>query len=171
MRALVAGMVFVVVSACGGGGGGGSVNVPPPVTPPITDADPGGIWGGTASYADVTFEELVGITTSDGRFTLISLDTFGPDTFGQYIGTASMAGAEFTGSGSAYADSGATWDNGSTVMDISITATVSERSTLSGSWTTSSGEVVFFDLDYDSTYERNRRWRCWKVPGMSMTIC
>lgn len=156
MRILCAGLALVFVAACsGGGGGGGSVNNPPPVTPPITDADPGGLWSGTASYADITFEELIAITTSDGRFALLSLETFGPDTVGQYIGTASVAGSELTGAGSAYAAAGSTWDDGSTVLDISITATISERNTMAGSWTTSSGETVSFELDYDSSYEKD----------------
>ena len=151
MRVLLLSLFFLFVSACGGGGGGSTTSV---MSPPV-DADPGGLWLGTVTYDDQTFEELVGITTSDGRFTLISLDTFGPDTFGQYIGMLTVNGTDVTGSGSAYAAAGATWDNGSTVLDISITAVINEQTTMSGSWTASSGETGSFELDYDADYERD----------------
>jgi len=151
LRTLLLSLFLLFVSACGGGGGGSTTSVmPPPV-----DADPGGLWFGTVTYDDQTFEELVGITTSDGRFTLISLDTFGPDTFGQYIGMLTVNGTDATGSGSAYAAPGTTWDNGSTVLEISITAVINEQTTMSGSWTASSGETGSFELDYDADYERD----------------
>ncbi len=143
---------FVLLfSACGGGGGG--TTVPPP--PPPVDADPGGFWVGFVTYGDQTVEDLVGITTSAGRLTLISLDTFGPGDFDQYIGTLSVAGTAATGSGSAYAAPGTTWSNGATVVDFDLSATIAERSTITGSWTTSSGESGSFELDYDTEYERD----------------
>jgi hypothetical protein len=127
----------------------------PTLPPPTADADPGGIWVGTLEYEDATFEELIGITTSDGQFTLISLDTFGPDTFGQYVGIAMLDGSDVSGAGSAYAQPGAAWSDGSTVMDITITAVVDEQTTLTGTWQNSIGELVTFELDYDSEYERD----------------
>jgi len=123
--------------------------------PAPADADLGGIWFGTLTYGDQSFDDLVGLTTADGRFTLISLDTFGPDTFGQYIGTATVDGANVTGSGRAYAALGATWNNGSTVLDTTIAAVIDERSSMSGTWETSSGDAGSFELQYDPEYERD----------------
>lgn len=154
MRAFTLALAFFVLAACGGGGGGGGGSVTPPPPPPA-DADPGGLWFGTLAYDNETFEELVGITTADGRFTFISLDTFGPDTFGQYIGTATVAGSDITGAGKAYAAPGSSWGNGGSVLDITLTAVVVERTSLSGSWQTSSGETVTFELVYDAEYEKD----------------
>lgn len=91
-------VAIISIVACGGGGGGaapGTTQLPPPAG----DANPGGIWVGTLENEDVTFEELTGITTSDGQFRLISLDTFGPDTFGQYVGLATVDGSSVSGNG------------------------------------------------------------------------
>lgn len=154
MRSIILTFFVLSIAACGGGGGGAPAASPTPPMP-TADADPGGMWVGALENADSTFEELIGITTSDGRFTLISLDTFGPDTFGQYVGTAMVDGSDISGAGSAYAQPGATWSDGSTVLDITVTAVVDEQTTLSGSWQNSIGEIVTFELDYDSEYERD----------------
>lgn len=143
---------LVLFSACGGGGSGGGTTVPPP--PPPVDADPGGLWVGFVTYSDQTVEELVGITTSAGRFTLLSLDAFGSDEPGQYIGMLAVDGTAATGTGSAYAAPGTTWSNGATVVDLNLSATIAERSRMTGDWTTSSGESGSFELDYDSEFEK-----------------
>lgn len=150
MRALNLTLLLLVLSACGGGG-----SVTAPVNPPPVDADPGGLWLGTVTYDDETSEDLVAITTSTGRFTLISVDSFGPDTVGQYIGTLMVDGNNVTGTGSAYAPAGATWDDGSSVMDISINAVIDEQATMSGTWSADSGDAGSFELEYDSEYEKN----------------
>lgn len=142
---------LVLFSACGGGGGGGSTAPPPP--PPV-DADPGGLWWGFVTYSDQTVEDLVGITTSAGRFTLLSLDAFGPDDLDQFIGMLTVDGTAATGTGSAYASPGTTWSNGATVVGLSLSATIAERSRMTGSWTTSSGETGSFELDYDGEFEK-----------------
>lgn len=151
MRASYYTLVFLSISACGGGGSAPAPIVP---TPPPADADPGGFWLGSLTNADQTFEELVAITTSDGRFILVSIDTFGPDTVGQYVGTATIDGSNVIGSGSAYAAPGTTWSDGSAVLDLTLTAVIDERTSMSGSWETSAGDVIDFELDYDADYER-----------------
>ena len=153
MRTVYCTMMYLSISACGGGNGTapGTIVSPPTPTP---DADVGGLWLGSLTNADQTFEELIALSTSSGRVTLISLDTFGPDTFGQYLVMATVDGSAVTGSGSAYAAPGATWSNGAAVLDISLTAVLTERTTLSGSWETSAGDVVSFELDYDAGYAR-----------------
>lgn len=151
MRKLISILIILSTAACGGGSGGAPVLRPPPV---VVNADPGGFWTGTLANEDMTFEELVGITTADGQFTLISVDTFGPDTFAQYIGNLTVVGSDISGSGKAYAEPGSTWGNGSVVLDITLTAIVNEQDTMSGLLQNSIGETVTFELDYDPEYEK-----------------
>jgi hypothetical protein len=155
MRNLISALAFLCVAACGGGSSTPSTPVTPPLPPPVSDADPGGLWFGLLTNDDQTFEELVAITTSDGRFAFISLDTFGPDTIGQYFGTATVVGADVTGTGSAYASFGSTWSDGSVVHEITLAGILSERSSMSGTWVNSSGETVVYELDYDALHEKD----------------
>lgn len=152
MRISVSILATLFVTSCGGGTA--SAPVPPAIPPPSVDADFGGVWFGLLTNQDQTFEELVGITTSDGRFILISLDTFGPDTVGQYVGMATVDGTDVSGSGSAYAPQGASWSDGSTVSTVTLTAVATEKNMITGSWTNGAGDSVTFDLDYDVEYER-----------------
>jgi hypothetical protein len=94
-------------------------------------------------------EEFVALTTDDGRFRLISVDSMV-----QMAGSAPVDGTSLSGSGRAYADAGATWLDNSTAVDVEIEAVISERSSLSGAWSTSSSESGAFEFVYDSLYER-----------------
>lgn len=156
MRAVYIAPLFTLLSACGSsgssGGGGGSSMLPPL---PTSDASLGGLWEGSLTYQDQTFEDLVGFTTADGRLTLISLDTFGPDTVAQYMGMISVDGETFSGSGTAYAELGATWDSGATVLGFTVMGTIIERATITGSFQLDGGESVDFDLAYDPVYEED----------------
>lgn len=154
MRNCAATIVFLLIAACGGGGYGGEPTISQP-PPPVSDADPGGLWSGSLVYEDMTSEELVGISTSDGRFTFISIDTFGPDTVAQYVGTSTTDGSNVSGSGRAFAPPGSTWSNGSGSVDFTVTAEIVERTTMSGTWQNSIGESGSFDLAYDTEYERD----------------
>lgn len=151
MRKFISVLTLLSISACGGSSGGSPTMRPAPVQ---VDADPAGFWTGTLENEDTTFEELVGFSTSDGRFTLISVDTFGPDTFAQYIGNLTVDESAISGSGKAYAEPGATWSNGAAVVNVTLTAFVDEQNTLSGSLENSLGETITFELDYDPEYER-----------------
>lgn len=150
MRVVLVSVAAISVAACGGGSSGG-------ISPPdmVRDAELGGFWVGFATYADQTSEEMVGISTADGRFVLITIDTFGPDTFGQYIGNATADGSIVSGNGRAYAPPGRAWASGATVLDFTLTAEINEFSAVTGSWETSSGDVGEFSLDYDADYERD----------------
>lgn len=152
MRNLVSILAVLSIAACGGGNDSSLAPFPPP---PVGDADFGGLWFGLLTNDDQTFEELIGITSSDGRFIFISLDTFGPDTVGHYVGLATVNGSDVTGFGSAYAAQGAAWSTGSAVLDVTLDAVIDERNMMSGSWENSAGETVLFELDYDAEYERD----------------
>ena len=152
MRALLS-VLVLMLSACGGGGGSGSAA--PPILPPPVDSDPSGLWVGSLAFDDQTFADLVGIVTADGRFTLVSVDTFGPDTVGQYVGMATVSGTDLTGTGSAYAAAGATWGNGATVIDFSFTAVIVEKNSLTGTWQSGDGASGSFDMQYDAEYEKD----------------
>lgn len=149
MRAFLLILSLGMVAACGGGG------LSPPGERPPVDANPGGLWVGTLTYEDQTVEELVGLSTADGFFTLISFDTFGPDTVGQYIGVFDVNGTTVTGSGTAYATQGAAWSNNSAVLDFSVSATIDEQTSLVGEMTANDIDLGSFELEYDTDYERD----------------
>jgi hypothetical protein len=141
-RGLLA-FTLVLFSACGGGGSGGGV-VP-------EDQALGGLWSGTLRIDGVSgTQELVGISTDDGRFRFISVDTEG-----QFIGTVSASGTRASGSGKAFAPPGFTWRDGSTVTTVTMTGTVRQRSALSGNWTAGTGESGSFNLNYDTDHEKD----------------
>lgn len=151
MRKLISVLTLLSIAACGGSSGGGPIMSPPPV---VVDANPVGFWTGTLENEDATFEELVGISTLDGRIRFISIDTFGPDTFAQYIGDLTIDGSDVVGIGQAFAQPGSTWSNGASVVEFSLTGIIDEQNIFSGSWENSIGETVTFDLDYDPAVER-----------------
>lgn len=155
MRNLISALAVLCVSACGGGGSAPSPRAAPPLPPPVSNADPGGLWFGLLTNDDQTFEELVAITTSDGRFAFVSLDSFGPDTFGQYFGMATVVGTDVTGTGSAFAPLGSTWSDGSAVRELTLAGIIDERNAMSGTWVTGSGETVVYELDYDTLHEKD----------------
>jgi hypothetical protein len=91
----------------------------------------------------------VGISTDDGRFRFLSVDTGG-----QFVGEIQVNGTAFTGSGTGYAATGLTWIDGSVTTSLTVRGDVGERQTLSGDWETGTGESGSFDYSYDSVYER-----------------
>ena len=179
MRTLVCVVLLGLVASCGGGGSNSSTSNP---TPPQASGDDyfGGIWAGIVEYPNETFEELLGVTTADGRFVLISADTFGPGTFAQYVGTATIDGTVVSGSGDAFAPIGWAWNDGSPVLSLTISATIDERNTMSGTLSMDGGESVTFELEYDAEYERDSSLQLtegvWYVyddllnPTLTMTI-
>jgi hypothetical protein len=84
----------------------------------------------------------------------VSLDTFGPGTYGQFSGTASIDVDQITGTGQAYAAPGTIWSDGSTVATADLAATVVERLTMTGSLNAGPATSGTFALDYDANYER-----------------
>lgn len=138
----------MVLAACGGGSSssGGPISPPPPV-----DQKTGGLWFGTlTSDSNVVTEDLVALSSDDGRFRFLSVDSAVA-----FVGFSQTAGTSMTGTARAFADSGVNWLDGNHVVDATLTATISERSTMSGSWALASGESFTFDLTYDALYEKD----------------
>jgi hypothetical protein len=137
----------LLLTACGGGGSTG-----PSFSPePVVDQTLGGLWFGTLTTDGVQGnQDLVGITTDDGRFRFISVDTLG-----QFIGTGQTSGNDVTGSGNGFAPMGTTWGDGATVTPITVSATLHQRSSFSGTWGAGTGESGTFDFDYDADYEKS----------------
>lgn len=147
-RIMILGLTAGLV-ACNGGSDAttGPSDDPPP---PPADQRPGGLWYGTlTSDAFMGTEDIVGMVSEDGRFRLIS-----GDTAWQMSGTVTVAGTALTGSGKAIAGPGSTWPDGSTVGDVSLTATIAQRDSMSGAFSTTATDSGTFELFYDPYYER-----------------
>lgn len=142
-----------LVAACGGGsssGGAGGSPPPPPPPPPPAAQKTGGLWFGTlTSDMNMVTEDYIALSSDDGRFRLISVDS---DV--QFVGAAMATGTALSGTARAFADSGVNWLDGNHVADATITGIISERGTMSGSWVLSSGESGTFDLAYDALFEK-----------------
>ncbi|MDH4049096.1 MAG: hypothetical protein OEW68_07600 [Gammaproteobacteria bacterium] len=139
-----------VLAACGGGSDA-PATPPVVVTPPPVDQLPGGLWFGTMTFdAAMGSEDVIGMVSEDGRLRLISADTLT-----QMSALVTVAGTSLTGDGKAFASPGGIWPDGSTVGDLSIAATVAQRNTMSGAWSTTATESGTFDLYYDDFYERD----------------
>jgi hypothetical protein len=96
-----------------------------------------------------TSELFVGLATEDGRFRFLSGES---DT--QFTGTQQVSMNNVMGTGTGYADAGTTWLDGSTVTSVTTDATIVQRDSMSGTWSTATGESGSFDFFYDAEYER-----------------
>lgn len=142
------GFLVCSLTACGGGGSSGGSTAAPP-TPPVANANPGGIWFGTVFNATLGSSfELVGITLSTGESRFI--DSSGS----QLTSNISVTGTGFSGSVFAVAPVGSVFSNNSPTASGSITGTINERSSMAGTFVLNSGDTGTFNLVYDSTYER-----------------
>lgn len=155
-RYLLTSCLALALVACGGGGGGGSSGdggsqSPPPPPPPPADAKPGGQWFGflTNEFNMVT-EVYIAMVDENGRFRFASLDSAV-----QMSGNFSISGNDLAGDGTAFADAGVFWLDANSATPVTMEATLVERSEMSGTWTTESGEFGSFEFFYDPTfYER-----------------
>lgn len=142
----------MLLSGCGGGGGGGgsgasSAGTAPPPAP--ADADPGGIWYGFANNMTLGESyEVAGVSISSGELRFI--DSQGV----QYHGSMQVSGNSFTASIRAIAPLGGSFINGGTVLTGTLNGTISQRSSLQGSYLMSSGERGTVSLLYDNLYQR-----------------
>lgn len=143
---------YVVLAGCGGGSSSsGAPNSAPPPPPLPADQKTGGLWFGTlTSDSNMVTEDLIALSADDGRFRFLSVDS---DV--AFVGFSQTMGTSLTGTARAFADSGVNWLDGNHVVDASITAVITERSTMSGSWALASGESFTFDLTYDSLYDKD----------------
>jgi hypothetical protein len=94
-------------------------------------------------------EDVIAMVSEDGEFRIVTVSLI------QMSGMLTVTGASATGDGRAFASPGGTWPDGSTVGDVEIAATVDERQSLSGAYSTSTNESGTFDLLYDPLYERS----------------
>jgi len=145
-------LVVVNLGACGGGSSSPSPvsSAPPPVS--STDASPDGHWYGTLTNEfNAVTEEYVALIDGSGRFRFVSADSAI-----QMSGNLLVTGNDLTGEGTAFADTGVVWLNGSSAIDVSLVGNVAERDSISGSWSSASGEFGSFEFYYDPTfYERS----------------
>jgi len=152
LRMFLTTCVAMTLAACGGGGGGSSAPpAPPPPPPPPSDAVAGGHWFGTVTneFSAVT-EEYVALVDENGRFRFVSVDSEV-----QFSGNFVVTQNALTGDAMAFADTGVFWQDGTSATAVQITGTIAERNTMTGNWTTASGEFGTFEFFYDATfYER-----------------
>lgn len=146
--------LVLAMAGCGGGGSGDSPapNPPaPPPPPPPTDALPGGHWFGTVTNdLHAVTEEYVALVDENGRFRFVSVDSTV-----QMSGNFAIVGDALTGDGTAFADAGVVWLDSKSATPVTIEGTISSRSGMSGTWTTTAGELGTFEFFYDPTfYER-----------------
>ncbi|HSM30416.1 MAG TPA: hypothetical protein VK854_06915 [Woeseiaceae bacterium] len=144
----------LAVAGCGGGGSGDSPapNPPaPPPPPPPTDALPGGHWFGTVTNdLHAVTEEYIAMVDENGRFRFASVDSAV-----QMSGNFAIVGDTLAGDGTAFADAGVFWLDATSATPVTIDGTISSRSEMSGTWTTTAGERGTFEFFYDPTfYER-----------------
>jgi hypothetical protein len=99
------------------------------------------------TYVDQTFDDVLALTTDDGRFALIAVETSGPGV-SQYAGTATVVGDKVTGTGKAYGAPGPHWPGSGSVLPISLDATFTERLVLDGLVISGTNPTARFALDY-----------------------
>jgi hypothetical protein len=150
-----------LLSSCGGGGGGLGCVVSggtsgtcsdlslPPTPPPPTNA--GGVWEGSTfnDQAGLTFETIGVVTENNGEARFVN------DQDQQFIlSGVSGTGGSISATLTAIAPLGFTFLDGSTVSTGTLTGTVVERTSLSGSWSLNTGESGTVTLGYNNLYER-----------------
>lgn len=141
---------LTLLSACGGGGGGGGATSTTP--PPIIEQPPaatifGGLWfGDMVIDAAMGSEECGALITEDGQFRFLCAFT---DL--QLTGMSSRNMNSMTGSGLAFSSLG--FLDGAFVSDLTVQATLVEKTSLVGTWSTSAGDTGSFNMVYDVEYE------------------
>lgn len=145
--------LFATASCGGGGGGGDSTPITPTPTPPPPDQLIGGIWEGTATnnLQPGVVTEIAAVITEGGDARFITADGV------QIVSTSplSVSGNAVSGQARAYAPIGFVFSNNQPVTTGTLSATVSERDSLSGTWTADTGETGNFNLLYNPIYERD----------------
>lgn len=142
--------LILSIFGCGGGSSdpATSSNAAPP--PPPADQLSGGLWYGTmASDSAMGSEDIIALVSEQGEFRFISVSLI------QMSGVLTVSGSSLSGDGRAFASPGGTWPDGEAVGDVAITATVTQRSSMIGAYSTSTMESGTFELFYDPLYERD----------------
>jgi hypothetical protein len=121
-----------------------------------------GIWDGFL-YGDEPAGGAVWVSammTEDGRFRILQLPIAGgPRSSVLFRGTHELTGGQLSGAGTAFANDGSTWLDGSVVTDNTVSAAVAwptggtyQGGTLTGTWNTGAGNTGGFELTYNAWY-------------------
>lgn len=134
------GMLCVLISGCGSSNDSSAVTMP--TTPTVTNSDPTGVWEGTFTENGTDTFDLVGIVEDD-KVILIS------DVRGLiYVGTMSVSGTSFTATPTNYVNVGSLFST------ANLSGSVTTKSTLSGTFSLSTGTTISFSLTYDPITDR-----------------
>lgn len=140
---------FLVAAACGGGSGGAAA--PPVVTPPLPAAPVlGGFWVGEIFFdATADTDVCVGMMAETREFRFVC--ALSPV---QFVGTLSTGFGGVTGTGLALSTDA--FLDGSFTSPLNVEGTLTEQSSLTGTWTTASpGDSGTYSFAYDTEYERD----------------
>lgn len=127
------------LTGCGGGGSGSSSS--------MEWASVTGLWSGTVVSDNSQVTHVFGVASANNELRLIS-----DDLSLQYAGTVSISGNSGTGTLRGYAVDGVFY-NGQPVTTFSITFTVVENQSITGTYTTE-GDSGRFTLTYEPGAER-----------------
>lgn len=127
-----------IASGCGSSSDSGTVTPPPT----FTNADPTGIWEGTFTEDGVGTFDLIGIVYENK----VMLSSIARGVV--YIGAASVSGDSITATPTNYANSSFLFES------ADMLGTVSTKSIISGTFTTSSGKVGSFSLAYNAVTDK-----------------
>ena len=140
----------LLAAACNGGGSDPAPSSNTSTPPPPVNELPGGLWYGTiSSDSAMGSEDAIAMISEDGEFRIITVSLI------QMSGVLTVSGSSASGDGRAFASPGGIWLDGSTVGNVQINATVDQRNSISGAYSTSTSESGTFDLLYDPLYERD----------------
>ena len=136
--------------------------LPPPL--PIAGADyRGGWWSGNVFGVDPGGGPIQAsaIMTEDGRFRILQASLYdgSPRSSILFSGRYDLGGGLLSSTGTAFADAGSAWLDGSVVTNYTASAAVVwpvgedyEDGTLTGTWSTDSGTTGGFELSYSHVY-------------------
>jgi hypothetical protein len=117
----------------------------------------GFLYGNDAAGGAVWVSALM---TEDGRFRILQLPIgVSPRSSVLFGGGHQLTGGQLSGAGTAFANDGSTWLDGSVVTGYTVSAVVawptgnnSQGGTLTGTWNTDAGNTGGFELNYNSWY-------------------
>lgn len=135
----------LLLVACGGGGGGGGGGSEPPQPEPVVNEDAEGLWVGQTD----TDRYISGLVLDDGEIYILYSVQDDPSVIAGFIhGDSTVTGDQFSSNNLKDYNF-----EGLGVTSGSASATISEKDSLEGKVTSSSGGSVSFSSTYDSAYE------------------
>ena len=144
---LLTSLLLLFVSGCGGGGGSGGTS---PNPPPTSQANPAGVWFGTATNTTIgeTYQ-VVGVSTANGEFRFLD------DAGVQYQGTMAVSENRFSATLRGLAPLGTTFGNGLTVIEGTISGSIADRNSITAEYSYQTGDRGTINLVYDAIHARN----------------